>query len=68
MTKADEIANPASCFNKASDNELIFVLLARDKAAPAAIAKWMDERIRRGLNKPDDMQIKSAFDWILATL
>lgn len=60
MRKLDELSNPLSCLNKAKDWEMLFVLLARDKAAPAAIRTWVLERIRLGLNKPLDIKILKA--------
>lgn len=60
MIKRDEIANPQSCFNKASDDERLFVLLARDPAAPVALRAWIAERLRLGMNAPDDAQICEA--------
>ena len=63
MIKSDELYNPNSCLNKANDDELIFVLLGRDKAAPIAILAWIEERIRLGKNKRDDLQIVEAYHW-----
>lgn len=60
MIKVQELTDPTSCINKARDNELLFVLLARDKAAPAAIRAWIDERVRLGMNKSSDAQICEA--------
>jgi hypothetical protein len=60
MIKSLEVLNPDSCLNKASDNEIVFVLLGRDKAAPAAINAWCDERIRLGKNTESDPQIREA--------
>lgn len=60
MIKRDEIEHPESCFNKAQDGERLFVMLARDPAAPPAIRLWIAERIRLGKNKPDDAQIREA--------
>lgn len=63
MKKTDEIANPNSCFNKARGDERMFVLLARDAAAPVAIRAWVAERIRLGKNAPEgDPQIQEALD------
>lgn len=64
MTKDQELYNPTSCFNKAHDSELIFVLLARDSAAPAAVEAWIDERIKLGINQPDDRKIVEARGWV----
>lgn len=60
MIKFDERNNEISYWNKADDRERIFVLLARDKAAPTAIRAWIGERLRLGLNLPTDAQIQEA--------
>ena len=62
MIKRDELEDIQSCFNKASDGERLFVLLARDPAAPVAIRAWIAERIRLGKNAPGDEQIREAFE------
>ena len=51
-----------SCLNKATDGERLFVLLARDPAAPVAIRAWVAERLRLGKNAPGDEQIREAFE------
>lgn len=60
MRKKDELSNPQSCLNRAGDNEMVFVLLARDAAAPTTIRKWVEERLRLGENHQDDDQIEDA--------
>ena len=62
MIKRDEIEDTRSCLNRASDNERLFVLLARDPAAPVAIRAWIAERIRLGKNTSSDEQIREAFE------
>jgi len=62
MIKRDEIEDTASCFNKAGDRERLFVLLARDPAAPTAIRAWIAERVRLGVNTPDDAQVREALE------
>lgn len=57
-TKRRELSDPQSCLNRAGELELIFVLLARDAAAPAAIRKWVDERMLA--NKINHEQAKEA--------
>jgi len=64
MIKRDELNDTESCFNKANDGERLFVLLARDAAAPVAIRAWIAERIRLGKNAPDDAQILEAIECI----
>jgi hypothetical protein len=58
MRKRDELAN--GCMAKARDDEMTFVLLGRDFAAPAAIRFWIAERIRGGKNRPGDPKLVEA--------
>lgn len=60
MIKAEELSNPESCFNRALENERVFVLLARDAAAPIAIRAWINERLLSGKNQPTDPTIMEA--------
>lgn len=60
MLKALELDSKDSCFNRAKDNEWLFVLLGRDIAAPATIRFWITERIRLGKNSREDSQIQEA--------
>lgn len=60
MRKFDERHDPGSCFNKALEGEVVFVLLARDAAAPAAIEAWAQTRIALGLNVDSDKKIEDA--------
>lgn len=60
MLKRDEMAEPNSCWNRAHDDEMLFVLLGRDLAMPATIRAWVVERLRIGKNKVADPQISEA--------
>lgn len=60
MIKREELTNPASCMMRAREDEMTFVLLGRDLAAPVAIKAWVAERIRLGKNKWNDAQIVEA--------
>lgn len=60
MLAYEEILDKSSCLNRALDNEMVFVLLGRDEAAPAAIRAWVKERIRLGKNTPADKQTTEA--------
>lgn len=66
MRKRDELEIPTSCLNRAADDEMLFVLLGRDVAAPAAIRAWVAERIALGKNKANDAQILEALRCALA--
>jgi hypothetical protein len=48
MRKKDELTDPGSCMSRAGDEEMTFVLLGRDAAAPVAIRAWIEERVRIG--------------------
>ena len=58
--KIHELSDSASCFNKAEEREMLFVLLGRDAASPSTIRFWCQERVRLGKNVMDDPQIKDA--------
>lgn len=60
MRKRDELTDPASCMSRARDDEMTFVLLGRDEAAPLAIRDWIEHRIRLGKNQRGDEQIVNA--------
>jgi hypothetical protein len=60
MRKKDELGSKDSCMSRAHSEEMTFVLLGRDVAAPAAIRAWVAERIRLGKNIATDAQIVEA--------
>lgn len=60
MRKDIEATDPNSCWNKAKDDELTFVLLGRDDAAPGTIEDWCQRRIALGKNTVDAPQIQEA--------
>lgn len=60
MRKRDELTDPTSCLNRAREDELVFTILGRDAAAPAAIRAWVGERLRLGKNMAEDWQIRDA--------
>jgi len=60
MLKRDELNHPESCLTKARDGEMLFVLLARDVAAPSTIRHWIAQRIASGKNRPGDDQLVEA--------
>lgn len=60
MFKESELKNPSSCLNLAKPGEMLFVLRARDPAAPATIRFWVNERIESGKNKHDDPKMIEA--------
>lgn len=62
MIKREELSNPDSCMSRARDDEMTFVLLARDAAAPVAIRAWVRERLRLGKNVAFDDQILEALE------
>ena len=68
MMKSLELSDPTSCLNKALPEEVVFVILARDPSATAAIKAWAEDRVRKGLNKEDDPQIVEAFDCAVAMI
>ncbi len=60
MRKKDELSKDHTCMRTAHPNEMTFVLIGRDAAAPVAIRAWVAERLRLGKNTEDDAQIAEA--------
>ena len=60
MTKRENIDNPDSCWNKAKDDDIVFILKDTDETMAATIRFWMGERLRMGLNILTDSKIIQA--------
>lgn len=60
MRKREELSSAKSCTATAHPEEMVFVLLGRDPAAPVAIRAWATERVLLGKNKAEDPQIVEA--------
>jgi hypothetical protein len=62
MRKKDELTQEHACMQHAHPDEMVFVLLSRDAAAPVAIRAWVAERLRLGKNCEDDPQVVDALE------
>ncbi len=62
MRKKDELSLEHTCMQHAHPEEMVFVLLGRDPAAPIAIRTWAAERLRLGKNVWADAQIVEAIE------
>ncbi len=62
MRKKDELSLDHTCMNTAHLEEMTFVLISRDAAAPVAIRAWVAERLRLGKNIDTDPQITEALE------
>lgn len=62
MRKKDELSREHTCMQHAHPEEMVFVLLSRDAAAPVAIRAWVSERLRLGKNVETDEQIVEALE------
>lgn len=58
MRKLEEMK--VGCMSKAGPTEMVFVLRANDPAAPFAIRQWIKERVRLGLEAPNDPKLTEA--------
>lgn len=63
-TKAQNISNTGSCWNRADFDEPVFILLGRDESAMIAIHAWIKDRVRLGKNEVTDPQITEAMNCI----
>lgn len=57
---AGNILKDGSCWNRARLGEPMFILLGRDKKAPAAVRSWVASRVNSGMNKSGDEKTESA--------
>jgi hypothetical protein len=55
MIKSKEISDPSSCLNRSEDDEMVFVLCARDPVAPDLVRIWANCRDGNG-GKPEKVQ------------
>ncbi len=62
MRKKDELSREHTCMQHAHAEEMVFVLLSRDAAAPVAVRAWVAERLRLGKNVETDAQIVDAIE------
>lgn len=66
-TKAENILNPNSCWNRAEPDEPVFVLRANDPTAPAAVMLWaarylIDKGGMRNMNPAQSAKYHDAID------
>lgn len=59
-TKRKEITDRHSCWNRAQDDEPVFVLLGRDKSAAVAIRAWIFNRLATGKSTEASPEIVEA--------
>ena len=60
MTKAEELADPNSCWNRAKDDQQVFVLVDHDPAFSGGIFLWAMLRIMYGCNEMTDAKVQTA--------
>lgn len=62
MKKFEERMHKDSCWNKAKDDQYVFVMIDHDLAMPDTIRDWAARRVKLGLNKWEDPKIQSALE------
>ena len=60
MTRSENLSDPNSCFNKANNDEPIFVLRAKDLTSIQVIAYWIHLRIQSKMNTRLDTKMQNA--------
>lgn len=63
MIKKDELSNPASCLNKARDDEPIFTLRANDPLAPIMVRMWAEYYIESKTDARGQCPPENAFKY-----
>lgn len=66
MKKRDELKQPTSCLNHSRSDEPLFVLCARDPAAPPMVREWARRYVRakggkRWLTAKQRAKVEEAF-------
>jgi hypothetical protein len=62
MMKRDELADQNSCFNKAKDDEIIFVLKETDPSFTETVEFWANHHVGCGANERGDRKILEALN------
>lgn len=68
MTRDEEIDDVSSCLNRSAPDEPVFVLCARDPAAPMAVMQWCNHRIMLGKDDSLSPKILEAAQWIMRAI
>lgn len=63
MKKHEELSDPNSCWNKAADDEPVFVIRAKDPEAVGTVMEWCNRRIRHNHNSSGDKKLRDAVEW-----
>lgn len=63
MVKIEEGTNPNSCFSKAKDDEMLFVLRGQDASAPSTVLFWMAQNIHLATTNPS--KYREAFECLM---
>ena len=60
-TKREVLADPLSCWNKAGDDEPVFVLRAQDILAPWLVAEWANMVLQLGDGRDLPPKVSAAY-------
>lgn len=67
MTKNENLSDPNSCWNKAKDDEPIFILRGKDSAAEATIVAWTKARVQVYIDRGEGLPYEEV-DKLVAAL
>ncbi len=56
MRKRDEQIDPESTWNRAAQDEPLFVIRAKDKLAPTMVRQWAEAASMTGAHEPEKIQ------------
>jgi hypothetical protein len=56
MRKRDELANPDSTWNRAAEEEPLFVIRAKDKLSASMVRQWAEAAAMTGAHEPEKIQ------------
>lgn len=56
MRKRDELADPESTWNRAAEDEPLFVIRAKDKLSASMVRLWAEAAAMTGAHEPEKIQ------------
>jgi hypothetical protein len=67
MRKRDELADPESTWNRASQDEPLFVIRAKDKLSASMVRQWAEAAAMTGAHESEKIEEARDLAWKMET-
>lgn len=67
MKKRDELADPESTWNRAAEDEPLFVIRAKDKLSASMVRQWAEAAAMTGAHEPEKIEEARELAWTMET-